>query len=96
MSDAGWRGDVERLVTTVRELLPGIGNRTVEQARLEDGGLRFFTRSRETLGSDSLGKDITHRYTGQVTPEGIRFTLESSGGYTLNPPLEFVATRASP
>jgi hypothetical protein len=69
---------------------------TIEQASLEDGWLHFITRSREMLGSDSPWKEVTHRYTGQVTPEGIRFTLESSGGYTLNPPLEFVATRASP
>lgn len=180
LSDAGWRGDVERLVTTLRDLLPGIGNRktetrsgwlilagvallvllavfaaehflaekaaatrqqsaleiagrwtarvkyawgdehqevfefkilgrqvhgsatylssrlTIERVSLEDGWLRFITRSRESLGGDSLGKVVTHRYTGQVTPEGIRFTLESGGGYTLNPPLEFVATRASP
>lgn len=180
LSDAGWRGDVERLVTTLRDLLPGIGKKkpetrsgwilraglallvllavfamlrflpektaatnqqaaaeiagrwtarvkyawgdeyqevfqfkmlgeqvhgsasyltsrlTIEQVSLEDGWLRFITRSREMMGSDSLGKDVIHRYTGQVAPEGIRFTLESSGGYTLNPPLEFVATRASP
>ncbi|MBL0168778.1 MAG: toll/interleukin-1 receptor domain-containing protein [Propionivibrio sp.] len=186
LSDAGWRSDVERLVTSLRDLLPGLGNRktvtrtgglilagvtvlvllalfaamrylpekagssqpmavitqqsaaeiagrwtarvkyawgdeyqevfefkmlgkqlhgsasylssrlTIEQASLEDGWLRFITRSREMLGSDSPWKDVTHRYTGQVTPEGIRFTLESSGGYTLNPALEFVATRASP
>ena len=180
LSDAGWRGDVERLVTTLRDLLPGIGNRksetrsgwlilagvallvllavfaaehflaekaaatrqqsaleiagrwtarvkyawgdehqevfefkilgkqvhgsatylssrlTIERVSLEDGWLRFITRSRESLGGDSLGKVVTHRYTGQITPEDIRFTLESGGGYTLNPPLEFVATRASP
>jgi hypothetical protein len=185
LSDAGWRGDVERLVTTLRDLLPGIGNKkpearpggmilagvtllvllavfaalrflpekagspqpmpattqqpaieiagrwtarvkyawgdeykevfefkilgkqlhgsatyltsrlTIEQASLEDGWLRFITRSREMLGSDSPWKDVTHRYTGQVTPEGIRFILESGGGYTLNPPLEFVAVRDS-
>ena len=180
LSDASWRADVERLVATLRDLLPGIGNRksetrsfwlilagvallvllaafaakrflaekaaatrqqsaleiagrwtarvkyawgdehqevfqfkilgkqlhgsatylssrlTIERVSLEDGWLRFITRSRESLGGDSLGKVVTHRYTGQVTPEGIRFTLESGGGYTLNPPLEFVATRASP
>ncbi len=180
LSDAGWRGDVERLVTTLRDLLPGIGNRksetrsgwlilagvallvllavfaaehflaekaaatrqqsaleiagrwtarvkyawgdehqevfefkilgkqvhgsatylssrlTIERVSLEDGWLRFITRSRESLGGDSLGKVVIHRYTGQITPEDIRFTLESGGGYTLNPPLEFVATRASP
>jgi hypothetical protein len=186
LSDASWRSDVERLVTTLRDLLPGIGNRkteprsgrlilagvallvllavfaalrflpekagsaqpvavtnhqpaveiagrwtarvkyawgdehqevfefkmlgkqlhgsasylssrlTIEQASLEDGWLRFITRSREMLGSDSPWKDVIHSYTGQVTPEGISFTLESGGGYTLNPPIEFVARRASP
>ena len=186
LSDAGWRSDVERLVTSLRDLLPAIGNKkpearsgglilagitllvllavfaamrflpekagspqpmpatrqqpaveitgrwtapvkyawgdeykevfefkmlggqvhgsatylssrlTIEQASLEAGWLRFITRSREMLGSDSPWKDVTHRYTGQVTPEGIRFTLESEGGYSLHPPLEFVAVRASP
>lgn len=73
-----------------------ISRLTIEQATLEDGWLRFITHSREMLGSDRPWKDVTHRYTGQVTPEGIRFTLESEGGYSLNPPLEFVVVRASP
>ena len=72
------------------------GRLSIEQASLEDGWLRFITRSRETLNSDGAAKEVTHRYTGQVTPEGIRFTLESGGGYSIHPPLEFVAARASP
>ena len=67
---------------------------TIEQARLEGDWLRFVTRSQEMLGSDTPWKEVTHRYTGQVTPEGIRFTLESGGGYSIHPPVEFTARRA--
>lgn len=72
------------------------GRLSIEQASLDDGWLRFVTRSRETLGSDSVGKEVTHRYTGQLVPEGIRFTLESGGGYSIHPPLEFIAARVKP
>lgn len=71
------------------------GRLTIEQASLEGEWLRFITRSQEMLGSDQPWKEVTHRYTGQVTPEGIRFTLESGGGYTIHPPVEFVARRAA-
>jgi hypothetical protein len=69
------------------------GRLSIEQASLEGEWLRFVTRSQEMLGSDQPWKEVTHRYTGQVTPEGIRFTLESGGGYTVNPPVEFIARR---
>lgn len=72
------------------------GRLTIEQAKLEGEWLRFVTRSQELLGSDQPWKEVTHRYTGQVTPEGIRFTLESGGGYTIHPPVEFIAKRAAP
>lgn len=70
------------------------GRLTIEQASLEGDWLRFVTRSQEMLGSDTPWKEVTHRYTGQVTPEGIRFTLESGGGYSIHPPVEFIARRA--
>ena len=68
---------------------------TIEQARLKGEWLSFITRSQEMLGSDTPWKEVTHRYTGQVTPSGIRFTLESGGGYSIHTPVEFVARRAS-
>ena len=71
------------------------GRLTIEQASLEGEWLRFVTRSQQMLGSDQPWKEVTHRYTGQVTPEGIRFTLETGGGYTIHPPIEFVAQRAA-
>lgn len=69
------------------------GRLTVEKAKLEGDWLNFVTRSHEMLGSDTPWKEVTHRYTGQVTPEGIHFTLESGGGYSIHPPVEFTAQR---
>jgi len=69
------------------------GRLTIEHATLKGDWLSFVTRSQEMLGSDTPWKEVTHRYTGQVTPEGIRFTLESGGGYTIHPPVEFIARR---
>lgn len=70
------------------------GRLTIEQAELKGDWLRFVTRSQEMLGSDTPWKEVTHRYTGEVTPEGIRFTLESGGGYSIHPPITFIARRA--
>lgn len=66
---------------------------TIEQAKVEGEWVSFVTHSQQMLGSDSQWKEVTHRYTGQITQEGIRFTLESSGGYTLHAPVEFIARR---
>ncbi len=71
------------------------GPLAIEQAKLEGEWLSFITRSQEMLGSDSPWKEVTQRYTGQVTPEGIHFTLEIGGGYSVHPPIEFVARRAA-
>lgn len=70
------------------------GRLTIEQAKLQGDWISFITRSQEMLGSDGPRKEVTHRYTGQVTPAAIRFTLESGGGYSIHPPVEFTAQRA--
>lgn len=70
------------------------GRLTVEQAKLEGEWLNFITRSQERLGNDNPWKEVTHRYTGQIAADTIRFTLESGGGYTIHPPVEFTAQRA--
>ena len=69
------------------------GRLTIEHATLKGDWLSFETRSQERLGNDTPWKEVTHRYTGQVTPDSIRFTLESGGGYTIHPPVEFIARR---
>jgi hypothetical protein len=63
----------------------------IEEAEFDGRHLRFLTRSQEMLGSDQPWKTVTHRYDGELVPDGIRFTLLSSGGYTLQRPLVFVA-----
>ena len=69
------------------------GPLVIEHASVAGNWLRFVTRSQQMLGSDTPWKEVTHRYTGQVTPEAIRFTLESGGGYTIHTPVEFTARR---
>ena len=63
--------------------------RIIEQAKMEGEWVSFITHSQQMLGSNSPLTDLAHRYTGQITPESIRFTLEDSGGT----PVEFVARR---
>ena len=72
------------------------GRLTIEQASLDGEWLRFKTRSHEMLGSDSPRKEVVHRYTGRITADSILFTLESGGGYSIHPPVGFVARRAKP
>lgn len=67
----------------------------VEGLEFDGTHLSFTTRSQESMGSDAPWKEVTHRYTGEVAPDGIRFTLISAGGYTLHRPLSFVARRPS-
>lgn len=66
------------------------GRLTIENPSLEGEWLRFTTRSQEVLG-DNPGKETSHRYTGKVSPDRIEFTLETDGGYSIHPPVEFVA-----
>jgi hypothetical protein len=42
---------------------------------------------------DSPWKEVSHQYIGKVTTAGIAFTLETTGGYSIHPPVEFVARR---
>jgi len=66
------------------------GRLTIEHATLDGDWLRFTTRSQEMLG-DSPWKESSHRYIGKVSPGQIAFTLETTGGYSVHPPVEFVA-----
>ncbi len=68
----------------------------LEDVQFDGTHLSFTTRSQESMGSEAPWKEVTHRYTGEVSADGIRFTLMSSGGYTLHRPLTFVARRVQP
>ena len=69
------------------------GRLPIEQAKLTDNLLSFITRSQEMLGNDAPWKEVTHRYTAQITPTKIHFTLVSTGGYSIHPPVKFSAER---
>lgn len=64
----------------------------IESGRLEGRTLRFVTRSDEVQG-DAPARQVTHRYEGIVEADAIRFTLETSGGYSSHVPIELVARR---
>lgn len=66
--------------------------RGIEDGRQEGRHLSFVTHSDEVMG-DSPTREVTHRYQGEVKTKTIHFTLESSGGYSRHPPLEFTAHR---
>lgn len=68
--------------------------RTVEQGRLQAGRLSFVTHSQEVQGDAT--RDVTHRYRGELKAGELHFMLESSGGQSSHPPVEFIARRASP
>lgn len=69
------------------------GRLTIEQAKLDGDWISFVTRSQEMLSDDKPWKEVIHRYIGQVTADRIRFTLETSGGYSIHPPIQFLAQR---
>lgn len=72
--------------------------RIIEEGRLQGRWLSFLTHTDEALG-DQPARTTTNRYEGEVTREGgkerIRFTLETTGGYSSHVPVEFVAQRAA-
>lgn len=69
------------------------GRLTIEHATLKGDWLRFTTRSQEGL-NDAPWKEVGHHYIGKITPAGIAFTLETTGGYSIHPPVEFIAHRS--
>lgn len=69
------------------------GRLTIEQVKLEGDWISFTTRSQEVLSDEKVWKEVTHRYIGQVVGDNIRFTLETTGGYSIHPPVEFMAQR---
>lgn len=66
--------------------------RTIEQGTLRNAQLSFVTRSQETLG-DGPAREVTHRYRAQLKAGELQVVLESGGGHSVHPPVEFIARR---
>ena len=68
--------------------------RGILDGRIEEGRLYFITRTREYLGSDSQNpRDVVHRYRGKFLENGIKFVMQTEGGYSEHIPIEFTARR---
>jgi hypothetical protein len=52
--------------------------------------LTFSIRTHETSG-----QDVTHRYSGRIVADEIRFVMQSEGGSSVHEPVEFIARRAT-
>lgn len=67
--------------------------RGIVEGRVGPDGLRFVTRSREMLGSDAAGQDVTHRYQGRLVGAELHLVMQTEGGSSTHPPVRFVARR---
>ncbi|MBU1362879.1 MAG: toll/interleukin-1 receptor domain-containing protein [Gammaproteobacteria bacterium] len=68
--------------------------RTVEQGGLKGEQLNFITRSQEVMG-DGPGREVIHRYRAMLKAGELHFVLESGGGLSVHPPVQFVARRVA-
>ncbi len=70
--------------------------RAIEQLRIDGLNLHFQTHSQSSMGTES--RELTHAYAaelrGQPPDEVLSIRLQSSGGFSSEPPLEFEARRA--
>jgi len=67
----------------------GIVDGTVEGARIS-----FKTRTDESAGGET--RQTEHQYTGIVSGDELRLSMETAGGFSPHAPIDFVATRAGP
>ena len=68
--------------------------RAIEDGQADAAGLRFVTRSTETLGATS--RETEHRYQGTLAGDELRLTMQTVGSSTPHAPVQFVARRAPP
>ncbi len=70
--------------------------RPIRAGEVSGDRLSFTTQSQETLGSRDALRTLIYRYRGTLEGDMIRFTLETSGGHSALPPIQFVAHRKQP
>lgn len=68
--------------------------RGILEGRIEHETVEFLTRTREELGAGESSA-ATHEYRGTVLGDEIRFTMQTRGGYSDHPPIEFTAKKAT-
>jgi hypothetical protein len=71
--------------------------RAIESLVVDGSNLRFETRTMQSMSAES--REVTHRYTAELldaaSPEPrLALRMHSTGGFELNPPMEFEARRS--
>ena len=67
--------------------------RGILEGRVTAGTLSFLTRTTETISNGTA--EVTHRYSGRIDGDEIRFVMQTEGGSTPHVPVEFTARRAA-
>jgi hypothetical protein len=64
------------------------------EGSIRKNGLRFIIRTQESLDGDSKNsRDVVHRYRGELLGNGIKFIMQTEGGYSEHIPIEFIAKK---
>jgi hypothetical protein len=67
--------------------------RSIDEGTADADGLRFVTRSTETIGAAS--RDTEHRYQGRLVGDELRLTMLTVGASAAHEPVTIVARRAA-
>ena len=67
--------------------------RGIVEGTVEGDTLQFITTTREELGPEESTQAV-HRYRGNIRGDEIEFLMQTEGGYSEHPPIEFTATKA--
>jgi hypothetical protein len=65
--------------------------RGIENVSIDGNNLSFETRSVDSMNNED--RETTHHYTAELDGDTLRFRLQTTGGFTSDPPQEFVARR---
>lgn len=65
--------------------------RGVLDGKLSGNKLTFNTKTRELLGDEE--KETVHHYGGRISGDEIQFIMQTEGGFSDHPPVEFTAKR---
>jgi hypothetical protein len=68
----------------------GVG-RGIVQGRIQENRITFTTKTAENLGNET--KEVTHSYRGRVSGNEIQFVMQTEGGFSPHPPVQFTARR---
>ncbi len=65
--------------------------RGIEELKVEGDHLSFVTHTEQSMNGEE--RQLTHRYTAELTAGQLRVRMLTTGGFVSYPPLEFLAQR---